>query len=387
MSNGAAESHDWGLLEPLGHAPLTSDSAVLDAMVRVEVGLIDAWGESAPVFDVAAINRRALVDGSRRDGNPVITLVDALRAQVGEAAELVHWGATSQDILDSALMLVATEAVAAMRASLVSAGDAVARLADEHRMSAMAARTFGQHAAPTTFGARAATWLEAITETIVGLDSLVLPVQLGGAVGTGAAFEALSGDPAMLRSALASELGLSDPGRSWHTDRIPIARLGSATGIVVGALGRIGADLVALGATDVGELRTADEGHSSAMPQKRNPVTAVLLVSAAHRAPALVATLFGALESVDERPPGAWHAEWAALRGLLDLGVATAEAAASAVAGITVDADLMLANLARTGDAIHAEAARHGESIGTATAIIVSGPIVDSAIERFRSRS
>jgi 3-carboxy-cis,cis-muconate cycloisomerase len=121
------------------------------------------------------------------------------------------------------------------------------------------------------------------------------------------------------------------------------------------------------------------------MPQKRNPVSAVLLVAASRRSPQLVATLFGALESVDERPPGAWHAEWAGLRSLLDLGVGSAGAAASTLAGVTVDADRMLANLALTGDAIHAESAKHGQPDGTATAVAVAGPIVDAAIQRFRS--
>ena len=142
---------------------------------------------------------------------------------------------------------------------------------------------------------------------------------------------------------------------------------------------------MALGSTEVAEVRTADEGRSSAMPQKRNPVSAVLLVAASRRSPQLVATLFGALESVDERPPGAWHAEWAALRSLLDLAVGSAVAAASTLGGVEVDAQRMLANLALTGDAIHAESAKHGQADGTATAIAVAGQIVDAAIQRFRS--
>lgn len=385
MTGSAPGGHDWGLLDPLGHAAITGDDALLAAMVRVEVALIRAWGDDAPVFDVAAIDRAALIAGGRQHGNPVIALVEALRAQAGDAATGVHRGATSQDVLDSAFMLVAADAVATVRASLVGAGADVAELADAQRATPMAGRTLSQHAAPTTFGARAAGWLEAITEAIEGLDALVLPVQFGGAVGTGAAIEALGGDPVFVRAALAAELGLADPGRAWHTDRIPIARLASAVGIVIGALGRIGADLVALGRTEVAEVHTADEGRSSAMPQKRNPVSAVLLVAASRRSPQLVATLFGALESVDERPPGAWHAEWAALRSLLDLAVGSAAAAASTLAGVTVDTERMLANLALTGDAIHAESAKHGRADGTRTAVAVSGPIVDAAIQRFRS--
>src|SRR5690606_31944456 len=204
-------------------------------------------------------------------------------------------------------------------------GDAVATLADTHRNTPMAGRTLGQQAAPTTFGSRAADWLDAITESIAGLDALALPVQLGGAAGTGASIRGMGGDPAPVRAALAADLGLADPGRSWHSDRIPVARLASAVGIAVGALGRIGADLVSLGRTEVAEVLTADEGRSTAMPQKRNPVSAVLLVAASRRSPQLVATLFGGLESVDERPPGAWHAEWAALRSLLDVGVGSAD--------------------------------------------------------------
>ena len=253
----------------------------------------------------------------------MVALVGALRERVGaEAAGDVHRGATSQDILDSAAMLIAYRALGPLLDDLRCAADAAATLAERHRATPMAGRTLLQQALPTTFGLKAAGWMTALDAAAARLDAVRrerLAVQLGGGAGTLAAF----GDrgPELL-AALARELGLAEPVLPWHTDRTRIAELASALGEACGAAGKPAADLVLLAQDEVEEVREAGEpgrGGSSAMPHKRNPVAAISVLACARDAPGLVATLLASMVGEHERAAGAWQAEWRPLTELLRL--------------------------------------------------------------------
>ena len=262
------------LLDPGAYrtASLTDDAAVIQALLDVEVawvrvqrslGLVDdavvrvvADAGSAAAYDVGAIARRG-----ESGGNPVLPLLTDLRSAVAEhssnAAEALHRGLTSQDVLDSALMLVASRVLGALRGSLLAAADALARLADEHRGTVMVGRTLGQAALPITFGLKASGWLGAVTDAVleVGATAASLPVQCGGAVGTLAAIDAVVPGQA-LRAAdlLAGELGLSAPGRPWHTDRGPVTRCGDAMVRTADVMGKIASDVLLLSRPELGEL-------------------------------------------------------------------------------------------------------------------------------------
>jgi 3-carboxy-cis,cis-muconate cycloisomerase len=273
--------------------------------------------------------------------------VRALRAQVGgDAAGDVHRGATSQDIVDSAAMLVARRALEPVLDDLGGAADAAARLAADHRATVMPGRTLMQQAVPVTFGLKAAGWLVALDEGAERLRTVRdtrLAAQLGGAAGTLAAL----GDKALeVLAAFARELGLAEPTVPWHTNRTRIAELAAALGEGCGAMAKVAGDVVLLSQTEVGEVREGGgRGGSSTMPHKRNPVAAISALAGARQAPGLVATLLAAMEHEHERAAGAWHAEWAPLRALL---IATGSAAAwlrDCLSNLEVDAERMRANL------------------------------------------
>lgn len=398
-----AEPFDWGLLEPLASggraSSLTGDDAVLAALVEVESALSAAWadtgfapvwaGEVAAMLTDAPLDRDAIGRGSRAGGNPVIPLVSALRRHADRlhdgAGDWVHRGATSQDILDSALMLVASRAVAATVVELDGLAARLATLAEAHRETLMAGRTLTQHAAPITFGAKVCGWLDGVEAALADLERLSLPVQLAGSVGIGSAFLDLTGEQeasAQLRAALATRLGLADPHRSWQVERSPVVVLGAALAVAIGVLGRISADILVLARTEVSEVAEGDGGSSSAMPQKRNPATAVLVAAAAKQSPALLATLAAALVSADERPAATWHAEWQAARRLLALAVETAEASVALIDGLRVDVKRMRANLDLTAGLIHSEQAlsQLTRDLGRAEASRIVGAAVDDSL-------
>jgi 3-carboxy-cis,cis-muconate cycloisomerase len=402
---------DWGLLHPAatptGDA-LISDDAILRAMLRVEAALILAWHDlgQAPEAVLSLAERvatahpdhAALRSGAARDGNPVPALVTGLRAGADDGlAGWIHRGATSQDILDSALMAVAAQLVTQVRLELGRIGGTLAERASEYRRLPAVARTLGQHAGPTTFGVTVAGWLDGVVAADTALAALELPVQLGGSVGTGLAFADLSGSPEApehLRAALAARLGLADPGRSWHTERSVILHLSAALAGAVGALGRIGAQLTELSRTEIAEVKVG-AGGSSAMPHKQNPVGPILLVAAAQQTPGLLATIASTLVAVDERPTGAWHAEWSALRSLLRLTADAASVAAEVVSTFTVDAAAMSRNQDLIGDLLHSESALNQASRepGAASDIVLPSPllqqradrIIDASLARFRA--
>ncbi len=375
---------DRGLLNPVAvsrDAPV-SDDTVAAALVAAEVALVRAYGSvgDATPETVAAVSDAlgwrgegvpcadhglsidALATAAVAGGNPVIPLVGMLRERVpAEARVWVHRGATSQDILDSALMLVAARAVDTVLASLAQLDAALAGFAAAHRDEVAAARTLTQHAVPTTVGLRAATWLVGLRRAAVRLDAArrALPAQLGGAAGTLASFTALRGSPERalaLVSAYADELALATPAAPWHTTRWPVTELGDALVQTLDALGVLAADVATGSRTEIGELAEGSGGGSSAMPQKSNPAAAVLIRSAALRAPQLGATLhIAAAGAVDERPDGAWHAEWPTLRELLRLALGSAALGADLAEGLRVDAEAVARNLGATRGLIVAE--------------------------------
>ncbi|MFF3640847.1 3-carboxy-cis,cis-muconate cycloisomerase [Streptomyces sp. NPDC002564] len=362
-------------------ADATSDRAFLAALLAVEAALARAQaavglapGEAAAAVteaaaDVDRFDARDIALRAREGGNPVIPLVAELTAAVPEAAApYVHRGATSQDILDSALMLLSARTLDLVLADLARVEGALARLARVHRDTVMPGRTLTQHAVPTTFGLKAAGWRSLALDArdrVAGVRA-ALPVQLGGAAGTSAAFDAYAppgprrdlgagGIAAALVSAFAAELSLAAPPLPWHTLRTPVADLGAALAVTAGALGKTAADVLVLSRTEIGEVSEGAGGGSSAMPHKANPVRATLIAAAARRAPALAAILFGALTAEDERPAGAWHAEWETVRDLLRLAGGAARDAAELAEGLRAHPEVMREHLGLTGGSIVSE--------------------------------
>jgi len=304
------------------------------------------------LFDVAAI-----VEDGRSSGNPAEPLVRALRAAVGgEAAMFVHFGATSQDIVDSAAMLVASRSLALIIGELDGVASACAQLAEEHRLTPMSARTLLQQAVPTTFGAKSAGWLVAIVTArnrLASIRETGLAAQLGGAAGTLAAFGS-SGLDVAARYAL--ELELPEPVVPWHTDRTRIAELGAALAVAAGVAAKIGLDVALLEQTEVAEIsEPAGAGGSSAMPHKRNPVGSALAVACARQVQAAAGVLCAGLVQEHERAVGAWHAEWGALSIALAYAGGGAAAVRGSLEGLSVDAARMLSNLELTGGAVMSE--------------------------------
>ncbi|MEU1301895.1 3-carboxy-cis,cis-muconate cycloisomerase [Streptomyces shenzhenensis] len=365
---------DAGLLAPgwtgSPAAATTSDTAYLRALLDAEAALTRAQAalglapaEAARAVTEAAgtarFDLRSLADRARASGNPVLPLVADLTAAVGAAyGPYVHRGATSQDILDTATMLVAVRTLTPVLADLARTERALARLAAEHRDTPMPGRTLTQHAVPTTFGLKAAGWRSLVLDARdrAALVRAALPAQLGGAAGTLAALGAFGAPDALaLPAAYAQELGLAAPLLPWHTLRTPIAELAGCLAFTTCALGKIATDVLTLSRTEIGEVTEGSGGGSSAMPHKANPVRSTLIAAAARRAPQLAATLHGSLVADDERPAGAWHAEWEPLRDLLRLAGGAARDAAELAKGLRVHPDAMRRNLDLTHGLIVSE--------------------------------
>jgi 3-carboxy-cis,cis-muconate cycloisomerase len=375
---------DSGLLSPVrAGTPVeaaVSDAAWLAAMVEAETALVRAQARLGTVPRSAAraivdaadperLDLVALAQAAREAANPVVGFVKALTAVVAAqdpaAAEYVHRGSTSQDILDTATMLVVRRAAALVRADLDRCVAALERLARTHRATPMAGRTLTLHAVPTTFGLKAAGWLQLVTDARRRLDELAasLPVELGGAAGTLAGYLEHAGPvgddyAGRLVEEYARETGLAPAALPWHVLRTPIADTGAVCAYLTSALGKIAVDVQSMARTEVGEVTepaVAGRGASSAMPHKRNPVLATLMRSAALQVPQLAAVLYGTMLAEDERSGGAWHAEWAPLRECLRLAGGSAHTAAELLEGLTVDAERMRRNLDLTGGQIVSE--------------------------------
>jgi len=352
------------------------DAAWLRAMLDAEAGLARALeraglapagaGEAATAAARAGdFNPNELGGLAALTGNPVPGLARALARQVPQTAvSAVHRGATSQDIVDTAAMLLAKRAIGVIAADLARAADAAAGLAAAHRDSIMIGRTLLQQAVPVTFGLVAAGWLTSLDEARAGLDAVGprLAVQFGGAAGT---LASLGEAGQRVTALLATELGLAVPVLPWHTDRLRIIDLGAALARVAAVLGKIARDVTLLAQSEVGEVsegggtdqRGADQqapaasprrGGSSAMPHKHNPVASIAILGCTRQVPGLLATLAAASEQELQRAAGAWHAEWEPLTALLRLTGSASSWAADLLPGLVVDTSRMAANLAAT---------------------------------------
>lgn len=365
---------DLGLLAPgRPGGPVeagTGDGAYLQALLDAEAALTRAQAALGLVPRAAAVavtsaaqagnfDLRALARAGSAGGNPVIPLVGELRRAVGDGhSGFVHRGATSQDIMDTATMLVAGRVRAVILAELERAIDALGALAAAHRATPMPGRTLTQHAVPTTFGLKAAGWRALLLDAHDRLSGLSLPAQLGGAAGTLAAFttSADHGTVVELIERYAAEVGLDTPALPWHVLRTPIAELGGALALTAGALGKFAADVLVLSRTEIAEVRQTDgAGGSSAMPHKANPVGATLIAAAARQVPALAGVLYGSMVAQDERPAGAWHAEWLPLREALRLVGTAASLAAHLAETLEPRPERMAADLELTRGLIVSE--------------------------------
>ncbi|MFE0173448.1 adenylosuccinate lyase family protein [Streptomyces sp. NPDC059002] len=384
---------DAGLLSPVRAGTpaeaATSDGAWLQAMLDAEAALVRAQATLGNVPERAAatigelaradlLDLRELAVLSRGAANPVVALVQAFTALVAAkdpaAADFVHRGSTSQDIFDTALMLVADRTLALLVADLEDIARSLSALTEEHAGALMAGRTLALHAVPTTFGLKTAGWLTAVGEAADRLRALRadgLVVQLGGAAGTLAGYveyeklhrgtggaAGVEGYARRLTERFATETGLSAPALPWHSNRLPIAAIAGELALTTGVLGKIAVDVQSLARTEVAELAepaAAGRGVSSAMPQKRNPALATLIRSAALQVPAYASVVTQAMLSEDERSAGAWHAEWQPLRECLRLAGGAAHTARELVAGLEVRPARMRENLGITGGLIVSE--------------------------------
>lgn len=337
------------------------------ALARAEahVGLIPAEAVApieaackAELYDFSAL---AVAIGSA--GNSAIPLVKALgkkiAASAAEAERFVHLGATSQDVMDTGLVLQLRAAIALLEQDLTELADALAAQAQRHADTPLAGRTWLQHATPVTLGMKLAGMLGAVTrhrQRLAELKPRLLVLQFGGASGSLAAL----GEQAMpISEALAAELQLHLPEQPWHTQRDRLVEFASLLGLVAGSLGKLGRDISLLMQTEAGEVfepAAPGKGGSSTMPHKRNPVSAAVLIGAATRAPGLVATMLAAMPQEHERSLGLWHAEWETLPELCCLVSGALQQALLVVPGLEVDAERMRANLELTQGLVLAEA-------------------------------
>lgn len=332
-------------------------------------------------FDVPALYRAAVPAGTL-----AIPLVRALTEQVApEGRDYVHWGATSQDVIDTAMVLQMRDGLSLLIARLLDVGDTCAALAEQHRRTLMPGRTLMQQALPITFGLKAARWLGMTTRQVARLDALrreVLVVQFGGAAGT---LASLGADGTRVVELLAERLGLGVPDLPWHAERDRMAEIASALGVVAGAMAKIATDLVLLAQTEVGEVSEGaapGKGGSSAMPQKRNPVDATFALAAARLAMGAVPVVLSGMAQEQERAVGGWQAEWEALPELFLSTASAVERVWQALSGLEVDAERMRGNLDMGGGLLLAE------SLTMALARRVGRPeayrLVQAAVARVR---
>jgi 3-carboxy-cis,cis-muconate cycloisomerase len=346
-----------------------SDGNFVAAMLRFEAALARAQAAEGLIPEAAAqsiigtckvelFDVSKIVRESGRAGSVAIPLVKALKEAVGlfnaDAVAFVHFGSTSQDVIDTAMALVTREALTLIEADLERAAQALLEHATRHAATPMLARTLMQPASVTSFGLKCALWAAPLVRSrtrLAAAAARALNVQLGGAVGT---LAQMKGQGGSVRRRMAEALALGDPGTAWHTQRDEWVGLGCELGILAGSLGKIATDIALMGQYEVSELAEPSEpgrGGSSAMPHKRNPVASMVALAAAHRAPQRVAALLAAMPQAHERALGAWQAELGEWPGLLMSAHGSMRALAGALPGLVVDAARMRANI----DALRAE--------------------------------
>lgn len=368
------DAADGGLLSPVWAgrpiAAATGDAAVLAAIVRFEVALAVVTAPSG-VGDrirqaAADVEPGRLIAGSRQNGNPVIPLLELLRERLTpEDGSWLHRGATSQDALDTGLVLMAKDAVRLIIDDAAAAAARLAELAEAHRGTVMVGRTLTQHSTPITLGLKLAGWAYSVAHAVAALrvSSAALPVQLGGASGTLASLVAANGPGAGVSIAdrLAAELGLVAPPAPWHVHRAPLTRLADSIVELCDAFGTIGGNVALLARSEIGELDDGAGGGSSAMPHKSNPVRAVLVNAAARQVPLLAAQLHLDAATVDERPDGAWHAEWQPLRELLRTAGGAAATTRELVDGLRIHESAIAEHVAASAHDLVSESVRYGQ--------------------------
>ena len=358
---------------------LFAPATVLSAFVRVE----SAWLHALVTAGVVPVSARddlvglvstrdvdAVAVESEASGNPAIPMLELLRERLERrnpvAAQWVHRGLTSQDVLDTALVLCARDTAKRVLSDLDQQVAALVALADRHRDDVMAGRTLTQHAVPITFGLKAAQWLQGVLDARDDLRRVAqrLPAQFGGAAGTMAAtaeLVSLSGSPLSVESVISDAsriLGLQSA-PPWHTSRAPLTRYADALVLATDAWGRIANDVLLLARPELSELAedaVEGRGGSSTMPQKANPVLSVLIRRAALTAPGLASQLhLAAATAVDERPDGGWHVEWSTLATLSRHAVTAGSQTAELLDGLHVDTGRMAAVVKQRASALLAE--------------------------------
>ena len=351
---------------------LFSDAAFVERLIETEAALARAEAkvgvvphEAAQVISDSvsseALDHERLRVDTENVGYPVLPLVTQLAEQCGEAGGYLHWGATTQDIMDTATMLQCRDGLALVADALDGVRGALRRLAAEHVDTVTAGRTHLQHALPVTFGFRAAVWVSAMdrhSERLAQARERDLMVQFGGAAGT---LASLGDGPEGLavRAALAAELGLRDPEITWHVARDGLNEIVSLLAAIGGSLGKIGWDVMMMCSSEFGELAepfVPGRGASSTMPQKRNPISSELMVAAAKLLRDRASSMLDALMQDFERATGPWHLEWATVPEAFQLVASSLHQAEFMLSGLEVNADRMRANTLLTGGLIVAEA-------------------------------
>ena len=370
MAASLFDSPHYARLFPTGEAGrLFSDTAEVRAMLLVEGTLAKVQGEHGIIPEDSAffIHRSAmevqidpagLAEATGTNGVSVPGLVAAFRKamEAPDHAQYVHWGATSQDIIDTGLMLRLRSLLTLCEKDLRSTLDALATLSDTHADTPMSARTYGQHATLTSFGAQAAEWgnpLLGLLGELPALRKACLMVSLSGAAGTAGA---LGPKAPEIRAALAKGLNLADPGHSWHTDRTPILRIADWLTRTAQALGKLGEDLIAMVMSGIGEVDLGGGGGSSTMPQKQNPVTPSALVALAAQARGHLATLQGASLQKHQRDGAAWFTEWLTLPQLCLSAASALTIAKDQTARLSARIDAMAQSVNEPLGLVHAEA-------------------------------
>ncbi len=358
------------LIETLFGVMQNDDSAWLGGLLTVEsalaraeakVGVIPATAAEAITAAITtfAVDRERLRTGIAHDGVPIPELVRQLREHIGgEAASFVHWGATTQDIMDTALVLNLRTQLDMLDAALLTLTTNLAGLADKHRRTLMAGRTHSQQALPIPFGYKVAGWIAPLLrdrERLAQLRPRLEVVQFGGAVGT---LAALGAHGMAVQSALAAELGLGVALLPWHTARDSFVELGGWLSLVMGSLAKMATDIILMAQSEVGEVRESDDparGGSSTMPQKSNPIVSDLIIAAARTSTGLLGSLHGALIAEHERATGGWQVEWLTLPQMVSLCSGALDHAVFLSENLTVDAEQMRANVAASHGLMLAE--------------------------------
>jgi 3-carboxy-cis,cis-muconate cycloisomerase len=394
-----------GLFSSDGMRHIFSDRNTIQRMLDVEAALARALAveDLIPNTAVAAIvnacsaeliDADAIARSVSSAGNLAIPLVKQLTAVVAskdaDAARYVHWGATSQDVIDSGRVLQLREAIDLITTDLAELADTLASLARQHAATLMMGRTWMQHAQPTTFGLKIAGWLDAIMrhqDRLQALRARVCVLQFGGATGTLASL----GDSGLtVATALAKDLSLALPDLPWHTHRDRMAELATTFGLLTGTLGKIARDIALHAQTEIAELAepvAQGRGGSSTMPHKRNPVACSAVLACAMRVPALVSTMLTAMVQEQERALGGWQAEWETLPEIASLTSSALNQLREMVSGLSVDAARMRSNIELTQGLVMAEAVSLAlaQQVGRAVAHEMIEEACHSALESGRT--